>query len=95
MYIMLCMRRQSNNCTCEASRYLLNVTGKNATANELQYLSNKINKQINKQTNRNIYIKIDFQNSIEKLSILCRITDIKIAWINPWLLFIEKQMQLL
>ena len=37
---------------------------------------------INKQT-KYTYIKIEFQNSIERLSFLCRITDIKIAWINP------------
>ena len=28
-------------------------------------------------------MKIEFQNSIARLSFLCRITDIKIAWINP------------
>ena len=28
-------------------------------------------------------MKIEFQNSIAKLSFLCVITDIKIAWINP------------
>ena len=44
----------------------------NATANELQYLSNKANKQT----------ETEFQNLIERLSFLCRITDIKIAWIN-------------
>ena len=37
----------------------------------------------NKQTNRNVYIKIEFQNSIERLSFLYRITDMKIVWINP------------
>ena len=37
----------------------------------------------NKQTNRNVYIKIEFQNSIERLSFLCRIKDMKIVWINP------------
>ena len=40
-----------------------------------------VTKQTNKQKNRNIYIKIESQNSIE--SFLCRITDIKIPWINP------------
>ena len=28
-------------------------------------------------------MKIEFQNSITGLSLLCRRTDIKIAWINP------------
>ena len=40
-------------------------------------------KQKQKQTNRNIDMKIEFQNSIVRLSFLCCITDIKIAWINP------------
>ena len=31
-------------------------------------------------------MKIEFQNSITRLSFSCRITDIKIAWINPWCL---------
>ena len=34
---------------------------KNYTANEFQYLSNKTNKK----TNRNMYIKTDFQNATE------------------------------
>ena len=29
-------------------------------------------------------MKIEFQNSIVRLSFLCHITDIKIAWVNPW-----------
>ena len=28
-------------------------------------------------------MKIEFQNSIRRLSFLCRLTDIKIAWLNP------------
>ena len=28
-------------------------------------------------------MKMDFENSIRKLSFLCRLLDIKIAWINP------------
>ena len=28
-------------------------------------------------------MKIEFQNSIRRLSFLCRLPDIKIAWINP------------
>ena len=27
--------------------------------------------------------KIEFQNSIRRLSFLCRLPDIKIAWVNP------------
>ena len=34
-------------------------------------------------TNKNIYMKIEFQNLISRLSFFCCITDIKIAWINP------------
>ena len=77
---MLCMLcyvfedSQSNNCVYEACIYLLSLTGKNATANELQI-------SVTKETNRNIYL--EFENSIERLSFLCRITDIKIAWIYP------------
>ena len=37
------------------------------------------NKQKQKQANK---MKIEFQNSIVKLSFLCLIKDIKIAWIN-------------
>ena len=43
------------------------------------------NISVTKQTNRNIYIEIVFQNSIERLSFLYRITDIYIARINPCL----------
>ena len=39
---------------------------------------------MNKQTNKQKY-KIEFQNSIVRLSFLCRITVIKIAWLNPCL----------
>ena len=43
-------------------------------------------KQKQKQTTKqNIYIKIEFQNSIARLSFSCCIKDIKIIWINPWL----------
>ena len=44
------------------------------------------NSSVTKQTNKNIHrhIKIEFQNSIERLSFFCHIRDIKIAWINPW-----------
>ena len=38
---------------------------------------------VTKQTSRNIYIKIEFQSSIVRLRFLCRITDNKIASINP------------
>ena len=39
-------------------------------------------KQTNKQTNKYLYMKTEFQNSIARLS-LCHIMDIKIAWLNP------------
>ena len=29
-------------------------------------------------------MKIEFENSIRRLSFLCRLTDIKITWINSW-----------
>ena len=45
------------------------------------YFNSLVIKQ--KQANKNIYMKIEFQNSVAKLSFLCRNTDIKIAWINP------------
>ena len=35
---------------------------------------------------KQIFMKIEFENSIRRLSILCRLPDIKIAWINPCLL---------
>ena len=72
MLCMLChvFEDSQNNCIYEKSRYLLHLATKNVTANELQYFSNKTNKQ----TNRNI--EIEFQNSIERLSFLCQITDI-------------------
>ena len=28
-------------------------------------------------------MKIEFENSIKRLSFLCRLKDIKIAWLNP------------
>ena len=34
-------------------------------------------------------MKIEFLNSIVRLSFLCHITDIKIAWINPCILMIN------
>ena len=37
----VCEDSQSNNCVYEACRYLLSLTGKNATENEIQYLSNQ------------------------------------------------------
>ena len=48
--------------------------------------SNLVIMQKQKQTNipaKYMYIKIEFQNSIARLSFLCCITEIKIAWINP------------
>ena len=38
----------------------------------------------NKQTKIFVYMKIEFQTSIVRLSFLCHITDIKSTWINPW-----------
>ena len=32
------------------------------------------------------FMKIEFENSIRRLSFLCRLPYIKIAWINPWIL---------
>ena len=32
---------------------------------------------------KQIFMKIEFENSIRRLSILCRLPDIKITWINP------------
>ena len=29
------------------------------------------------------FLKIEFENSIRRLSFLCRLAGIKIAWINP------------
>ena len=40
-------------------------------------------KQKQKQTIKKVYMGIEFENSIVRLSSLCHITDIKIAWINP------------
>ena len=45
-------------------------------------------KQTNKQTNKQtkIYImKTEFQNLVVRLSFLCHVTDIKVAWINTWI----------
>ena len=33
---------------------------------------------------KQIFMKSEFENSIRRLSILCRIPDIRIAWINPF-----------
>ena len=57
------MNHKSMNCIYEKCRYLLHLAVKKLL-------------QTNKQTNRNIYIKIQFQNSIERLSFLYQITDI-------------------
>ena len=57
-----------------------------ATANALQYLNNTTNKQTNKY--KYIFINSEFQNSIERLTFLCRIIDIKIARINPWYVYL-------
>ena len=34
---------------------------------------------------KQIFMKIEFENSIRRLSILCPLPEIKIAWINPWI----------
>ena len=31
-------------------------------------------------------MKVEFENSVRRLSFLCHLPDIKIAWINPWTL---------
>ena len=31
-------------------------------------------------------MKIEFEDSIPRLSFLCYLPDIKIAWINPWII---------
>ena len=64
MYVMLCMQRQSSNCIHEICRYLLILTAKNATANELQYLSNKTNKQTNKKTEKYI-LRLSFKTQLK------------------------------
>ena len=35
-------------------------------------------------------MRIEFQNSIRRLGSLCRLPDIKIVWINPWLVIVGK-----
>ena len=30
-------------------------------------------------------MKVEFENSVKRLSFLCRLLDIKIAWIYPWI----------
>ena len=52
--------------------------------NSNNFLIKQKNKKIkkNKRAKMYIYMKIEFQNSIVRLSFLCRITDIKIAWIS-------------
>ena len=59
MLCYVCEDSQSNNCVYEACRYLLSLSGKNATANKLQYLSNK-------KKNKWIYIYIlSFKNQLK------------------------------
>ena len=45
-------------------------------SNSLLFRKNK-----NKQTSKNIYMKIEFLNLVVRLSFLCCKTDIKTAWI--------------
>ena len=72
---MLCICYVCEDSIYETYKYFLILTVANGNANEFQCLSNKTDKQ-------KLHIKIEFQNLIERLSFLCRITDIKIAWIN-------------
>ena len=39
--------------------------------------------QVQHQDALKYFMKIDFKNSIRRLSFLCHLPDIKIAWINP------------
>ena len=77
MYVMLCMRRYSNNCMYETctSQFSLLKSLLQMNPNSLIIKQNR-----NKQTNKkNMYNQDLFQNSIVRLSFLCRVTDIKIA----------------
>ena len=63
------------------------MIAKNATAKEFNSL---VITQKQKQTNKqNIYMNIEFQNAIVGLCFLYRITNINIAWINPWFLVLN------
>ena len=46
-------------------------------------------KVIQQKQKQNLYMKIEFQNSVVRLSFFFRRTDIKIAWINPCMYFIN------
>ena len=37
------------------------------------------------------FMKIEFENSVRRLNFMCRLPDIKIAWINPWLYLTDVQ----
>ena len=39
------------------------------------------------------FVKIEFENSIRRLSFLCHLTDIKIAWINPCIVAYRTQLE--
>ena len=56
-------------------RYLLILIAK-----KLLQINSNTSVRMNRQT-KNIYIKIELKNSFGRL--ICHITDIKIAWINP------------
>ena len=45
--------------------------------------NSSVKEQTNKQINKNIYLKIEFQSSVRRMIFLCGIGDIKIDWINP------------
>ena len=38
-------------------------------------------------------MKIEFENSIRRLSFLCRLLVIKIAWINTWLFSYQSELR--
>ena len=50
--------------------------------NSNSLITEQKNKQKSNQTN--IYMKIEFKKSNVRLSLLCNMTGIKIAWVNPW-----------
>ena len=37
-------------------------------------------------------MKIEFENAIRRLGVLCRLLDIKIAWKNPWVACLKSLM---
>ena len=37
-------------------------------------------------------MRIEFENAIRRLGVLCRLLDIKIAWKNPWVACLKSLM---